>query len=127
MMGDSKFSFFVTDIIILLVFVGLIKIIFRFSGLGFLIELLFAVVILFISFIALIPAYSGSRGGWGFLALAFFAILLDLLAIYLRTNATGKTFMAVLLLSAIGLVVAVSNINNDTRKGVSNKEGEERS
>src|SRR3989338_8116426 len=118
-MGDSKFSFFATDIIILLVFVGLIKIIFfRFSGLGFMLELLFTVIMLFIAFIALIPAYSGSRGGWGFLALTFVGILLDMLAIYLKTNATGKTFMGVLLLSAIGLVVAVLNVNSDAKKEI---------
>ncbi|MBU0628474.1 MAG: hypothetical protein KKC75_04745 [Nanoarchaeota archaeon] len=125
-MGESRFSFFVTDIIILLVFLGLIRIIFRFKGLGFLLELLFLVVMLFAAFIALIPAYSGSRGGWGFLAIIFFMILLDLLVIYLKTSVTGKAFMAVLLLSAIGFVIAILNIKKDKEEEIiSTEEPEE--
>ncbi len=112
-MGDSKFNFFITDIILLIVFLGLIRIIFGFDGFGFLLELLFVVVLLFISFIALIPAYSGSRGGWGFLSGVFFLILLDLLAIYLMANVTGKTFLITALLSAIGFVVSIMNIKKE--------------
>ncbi len=74
-MGESKFSFFVVDIILLVVFLGLLRIIFKFSGRGFLLELFAALILLLISFISIIPAYSGSRGGWGFLSGAFFLIL----------------------------------------------------
>lgn len=112
-MGESKFSFFVTDVILLIVFLGLIRIISRFSGFGFLLELLAIVVLLFIAFIALIPAYSGSRGGWGFLSGVFLLILLNLLVIYIRTNMLGKVFLGTLLFAAIGFVVSVANIKKE--------------
>jgi len=80
---------------------------------GFLLELLAIAVLLFISFIALIPAYSGSRGGWGFLSGVFFLILLDLLVIYMRTNVGGKLFLLTLLFAAIGFVISVANIKKE--------------
>lgn len=112
-MGESKFSFFITDIILLIVFLGLVKIIFRFTGMGFLLELLVVVILLFIAFIALIPAYSGSRGGWGFLSGVFFLILLDLLVIYIRTNMLDKVFLGTSLFSAIGFIISVANIKKE--------------
>ena len=51
-MGDSKRAFFITDIILLIVFLGLILVIFRFSGIRFLLELLAVVILLFVAFIA---------------------------------------------------------------------------
>lgn len=112
-MGESKLSFFVTDVILLIIFLGLIGIIFRFSGLGFLLELLAVVILLLVAFIALIPAYSGSRGGWGFLSGVFILILLDLLVIYIRTNMLGKVFLGTLFFAAIGFVVSVANIKKE--------------
>ena len=112
-MGDSKFSFFIIDIVLLMVFLGLILIIFKFSGMGFLLELLAIVILLFISFIALIPAYSGSRGAWGFLSGVFILILLNLFVIHLRTNFTGKLYLLTLLLAAIGFVVSSLNIKEE--------------
>ena len=112
-MGESKFSFFVTDIILLIVFLGLIRVIFTLGGIGFLLELIAIVVLLFIAIIALIPAYSGSRGGWGFLSGVFFLILLDLLLIYLRINRTGKAFLLTALFAAIGFIISVINIKKE--------------
>lgn len=112
-MGDSKFSFFVTDIILLIVFLGLARTIFKLKGLGFLLELLAVLILLFISFIALIPAYSGSKGGWGFLSGIFFLILLDLLVIYIRTGISGKVYLGTLLFAAIGFVISAANIKED--------------
>ena len=112
-MGDAKLSFFITDIILLIVFLGLIKIIFKFGGAGFLLELLALVILLFIAFIALIPAYSGSRGGWGFLSGVFFLILLNSLIIYIRTGMSGKAYLGTLLFAAIGFVISVANIKRE--------------
>lgn len=112
-MGESKVSFFVTDIILLIVFLGLTLITFRFAGMGFLLELLAVVILLFISFISLIPAYSGSRGGWGFLSGVFLFVLLNLLVIYIRTNMFNKTFLGTLLFAAVGFVISVTNIKKE--------------
>jgi len=112
-MGESKLSFFITDIILLIVFLGLARIIFRLSGFGFLLELLALLILLFIAFIALIPAYSGSKGGWGFLSGVFLLILLDLLVIYVRTNMSGTAFLGTLLFAAIGFVISIANIKKE--------------
>jgi hypothetical protein len=112
-MGEAKLSFFITDIILLIVFLGLIKIIFKFSGLGFLLELLAVTVLLFIAFIALVPAYSGSKGGWGFLSGVFFLILLDLLVIYIRNGMSGKAYLGTLLFASIGFIISVANIKRE--------------
>ncbi len=112
-MGESRFSFFITDIILLIVFLGLTLIIFRFSGIRFLLELLFTLILLFIAFIALIPAYSGSKGGWAFLSGVFVLILLDLLVIYIRTDIGGKAFLLTSLFAALGFVISISNIKNE--------------
>ncbi len=98
---------------LLIVFLGLIKVIFVFKGLGFLLELLALLILLFIAFIALIPAYSGSRGGWGFLSGVFILILLNLLVIYIRTNMSDKLFLGTALFSAIGFVISVANIKKE--------------
>jgi energy-coupling factor transporter transmembrane protein EcfT len=112
-MGGSKFSFFVIDILLLIAFLGLMRMIFRFNGLRFLLELLAVVILLFIAFIALIPAYSGSKGGWGFLSGVFFLILLNLLVIYIRTNMWGKLFLGTSLFAALGFVISVANIKKE--------------
>ncbi len=124
-MGEAKLSFFITDIILLIVFLGLIKIIFKFNGLGFLLELLALVILLFIAFIAIIPAYSGSKGGWGFLSGVFFLILLNLLVIYIRTNMSGKAYLGTLLFAAIGFVVSVANIKREEYEEPVEEEKEE--
>lgn len=118
-MGESKLSFFATDIILLIVFLGLIRVTFRFIGTGFLLELLAVLILLFIAFIALIPAYSGSRGGWGFLSGVFLLILLDLLVIYLRTNMLGKVFLGTLLFAGIGFVISAANIKKEEEEEIS--------
>ncbi len=121
-MGDAKISYFITDLILLIVFLGLTKIIFRYSGLGFLLELLFVALLLFISFVALIPAYSGSKGGWGVLNGVFILILLDLLFIFMKTGTTGVTFLFTLLFAALGFVLSVLNIKKEEEEKEVGKE-----
>ncbi len=112
-MGEARFSFFVIDIILLIVFLGLIMMIFRLRGIGFILELLALLIMIFIAFIALIPAYSGSKGGWGFLTGVFVLVLLNLLVLYLRTAMSGRVFLITLFFAAIGFVVSVANIKED--------------
>jgi len=112
-MGESKFSFFIIDLILLVVFLGLGRIIFRFTGTKFILELLAVIILLLVAFIALMPAYSGSRGGWGFLTGVFMLILLNLLIIYLRTNMGGRVFLLTLFFSALGFVISVANIRKE--------------
>jgi len=112
-MGEARFSFFVTDIILLIVFLGMTKIIFRFSGIKFLLELLAVIILLLVAFISLIPAYSGSKGGWGFLTIVFFLILLDLFVIRIRTGMWGKAFLGTALFAALGFVISILNVKED--------------
>ena len=125
-MGDSKFSFFAADIILLVVFLGLALLTFKLSGLKFLLAILFVVILLFISFIALIPAYSGSRGGWGFLTGVFVLILIYLLAIFIKTSMAGKAFLITLLFAAIGFVISIANIKKEeAEEPVAEEKGKE--
>ncbi len=124
-MGDSKLSFFVTDLILLVLFLGLVMITFRLAGRGFLLELLAVVILLFIAFIALIPAYSGSRGGWGFLSGVFLLAILDLIVIYIRTNMSDKIFLGTLLFAALGFLVSVMNIKKEGHEEPIEEEKEE--
>lgn len=109
-MGESKLSFFVVDIILLIVFLGLVKTIFSLGGLAFLMELLFVSVLIIIAFIALIPSYSGSRGGWGFLSAVFLLILADLLIIYAFTQRAGTIFLGTLFFTALGFLISAMKI-----------------
>ncbi|HZX45016.1 MAG TPA: hypothetical protein VFF28_05020 [Candidatus Nanoarchaeia archaeon] len=109
-MGELKLSFFAVDVILLVVFLGLTRTVFRLSGIGFVLELLALIILLFAAFIALVPAYSGSRGGWGFLAIVFAVIFIDLLFIFLATGRAGTAFTGALLFSALGLLVSVLNV-----------------
>ncbi|MEA2036927.1 MAG: hypothetical protein U9O94_05425 [Nanoarchaeota archaeon] len=111
-MRDSKLGFFIVDIILLIVFLGLLRLVFRLSGWGFLLEVLAIVILLFISFIALIPAYSGSRGGWAFLSGVFILALLDLVVLHLRSNIYGLAFLGTLLFAALGFVLAIMKIQS---------------
>lgn len=112
-MGEAKFSFFIIDVILLVVFLGLTRIIFNLSGKGFLLELLALLILIFISFIALIPAYSGSKSGWGFLTGVFVLVLLNLLVLYIRTGMSGKLYLGTLFFAALGFVISVVNIKED--------------
>lgn len=112
-MGEARFSFFVTDLILLVVFLGMILIIFRFSGIKFLLELLAVVILLLVAFISLIPAYSGSKGAWGFLSIVFFLILLNLLVIKIRTGMFGKAFLGTAFFAALGFLISVLNIKEE--------------
>ncbi len=103
----ANIGFFITDFILLIVFLGLISIIFRFDGLPFLLELIFGIILLFAAFIALIPAYSGSRFSWAVLAGVFSLVLLDLLSIHLKTALISTVFLLTLLFAAIGFIVSV--------------------
>ncbi len=120
-MGEKKISFFIIDIILLVVLLGLITTIFRLSGLKFLLELLFTIIIILLSFIALIPAYKDSRLAWITLSVIFLAIILDLFVVSSRIG-TGKIFFLTLLFSSFGFLVSVINIKEKEIKGIEETE-----
>jgi len=107
-----KVGFLVMDIILLLIFYGLIKTIFKFSGRTFLLEIIVLLVLLFFSIIALIGFYNGMNWGSYLHAFIFLLILADLLLISRYINA-GRMFYLSAVFSAIGLVFAVSSIRNE--------------
>mgnify|MGYP001572139228 CR=1 FL=1 len=106
-MGGWKLSFFFTDILLLVVFIGLSRTVFKLSGFGFIVELLGLFVLLMIAFLSLIPAYEDANSGWGFLALVFFLVLIDLFLIWLRTNLFTKTQLLTAFAASMGLFIAI--------------------
>ena len=106
-MGGWKLSFFFTDVLLLVVFIGLSRTIFKLSGFGFIVELLALFAFLGIAFLSLIPAYEDANSGWGFLSLVFFFVLVDLFLIWLRTNLFTKTQLLTAFAASIGLFIAI--------------------
>ena len=111
-MGESKLSFFLMDIVLLIVFLGSTLTIFKLSGVGFLLEALLLIGLLIIGFIALIPAYNNKNAGWGFLSAVCFIALLNLLIIYQRTNLVNKTTLLTAAFAALGFFIGMVKLKS---------------
>ena len=114
-MGERNVNLFLlTDLMLLVVFVGLILKVFDLSGMLLIAELIFLVLILLVSIVSLIGVYYHARIGWVLLALIFLLVLLDIVFIYKKTGFTGTSFYLTLFISAVGFVISTANI----KKGV---------
>lgn len=109
-MGKFKVSFFVMGIILLIVFLGLIKVVFGMHGAFFVLELAFLLIIGFFAFISMIAVYNNARWGWIFLFCIFGLILVDLLLIYYRAGNLGFSLMGTIAASLIGFLIALTCI-----------------
>ncbi|MDA1197229.1 MAG: hypothetical protein O2779_04680 [Nanoarchaeota archaeon] len=109
-MGKSKFSFFLMDVILLIVFLGSTLTIFKLSGFGFILEALLLLGLLFVGFVALIPAFNNKNAGWGFLSAVCFIALLNLLIINNRTNLFNKTMLITSFFAALGFFIGMAKL-----------------
>jgi len=108
-MGGSKTSFFITDIILLIVFLGLIKIIFDLNRFFFLGELALAIFLICIAFISLIGAFSNENWGWIGLSVVYAILLLNLLFIHARDH-SSRLLLLTIFIAVIGFIIAVAKI-----------------
>ncbi len=114
-MGERNTALFlVTDIIVLIVFIGLIFLTFNLSGLFIIAELAILFALLILSLIALVSVYYKIRFGSILLMLIFTVVLLDLLFIYWKKGPINSSvFFITMLLSLIGFLIAVASIKRD--------------
>lgn len=110
-MGDKNIiSFIVMDIILAIVFIGLILLIFELHRFFLIGEVIILAILVIISFVSLIAVFNGIKWGWAILSLSFAIILIDLLIIYFATRTIGTTFFITMVLTAIGFILSVINI-----------------
>lgn len=111
-MGERNTTLFlVTDLIVLIVFIGLILLIFNLQGLFLIAELFILFVLLFFALISLIAVYYKIRFGSILLTLIFALNLLNLLFIYWRKGPLNiSVFFITILLSLLGFIIAVASI-----------------
>ena len=107
-MGEYKVSFFVMDIILLVVFLGLINMIFNLHRIFFGLELIFLLIIGFFTFISMIAIYNGARWGWTFLSWIFGLILIDILFIY-YIKGRPEFFFITTIIAVICFIISLVN------------------
>ena len=108
-MGEFKLSLFVMDIILLIVFLGLINMIFNLHKIFLVLELILLLVIAFFTFISMIAVYNDARWGWIFLFYIFGLILFDILFIYYIWG-KPEFFFIITIVALIGFLISVMNI-----------------
>jgi len=107
-MGDKKLHFFIVDIILLIVFLGLIKLIFSTLRVDFIAELFLVTLAILISFIALLGFYNKKKWSAILLYFVFLFTTLNILLFYYH----GKTLLGTLLLSTLGMLIALAYIRD---------------
>ena len=114
-MGERNTALFlVTDIIVLIVFIGLIFLTFNLSGLFIIGELALLFALLFFSLVALVAVYYKIRFGSTLLMSIFAIVLINLLFIYFKKGSINSAvFFITMLLSLIGFLIAVASIKRD--------------
>lgn len=108
-MGEFKVSFFVMDIILLILFLGLINMIFDLHRVFLVLEFIFFLIIAFFTIISMIAVYNDARWGWIFLSWILGLILLDILFIYYK-GGRPEFFFTVTIAALIGFLISVINI-----------------
>ncbi|MBU0615445.1 MAG: hypothetical protein KJ601_05100 [Nanoarchaeota archaeon] len=115
-MGEKKLSYFLMDIIILIVFLGFIELIFTTTKFNFLAELFITVILLFLAFIGLMGFFNKKR--WSTVLLYFVFLILTLNILLFRYH--GRKSMGILLLSTLGLLMALGHIKKKEPEFVEN-------
>ncbi|MFH2028277.1 MAG: hypothetical protein ABIJ08_04025 [Nanoarchaeota archaeon] len=123
-MGDGKTSFFVLDLILLFVFIGMISIIFGLRRVAFMGELFILIILIFLAFISLIGIYNRYNWGYLLLSLVFAVILADLLFIYYLERCHNNGFIMTAVLTALGFIISIAGIKR--KKIVNDMDGEDR-
>ncbi len=109
-MGDITGRFFVLDVILLFVFIGLISMVFSLSRISFVGVLAILIVLMFFAFISVMGVYRNRNWGFILLSSVFVAILIGLMIVYSIRSTISSRFVTIAILSALGFVIAVSGI-----------------
>jgi len=109
-MTEGKFSFLILDIILLIVFVGFIRIIFDMHRFFFIAEFLFLGALMLVALISIVSIYNDIKFGWTLLSFVFTLILVDLLVIYLLKSPKTFLFMPTAITALIGFIISAAHI-----------------
>ena len=111
-MGKSKFSFFLMNIILLVVSLGMINMVFNLHKRFLILEVLFLLVAGFFALVSMVAVYSNTRWGWVFLSYIFGLVLVDILFIYYIAG-KPEYFFLVTLIAMLGFIVSLLKIGKD--------------
>lgn len=90
---------------------GLTRSIFKLNSIFFIGEFVLLLFFGLIALLSLTSIYSGFKIGFGFLSAMFGLMLLNLLFIYFKTKPMDLAYLATIVSSSIGFVMAVVNMN----------------
>jgi len=107
-MGAGKY--FALDVLLLVILTSLVVMAFGLKRIAFLGELVIVLVLIAVSFIALIGIYQESNWGYGLMSILFGVILLDILFVFYLTNKIDMPFVIGILATAIGLILTITGI-----------------
>ena len=115
-MGEQKsgLSFLLYDILLLIVFVGLISTVFRFSGLFLILQIVASAIFIAFSFLGLIAITNRLRWGYTLLFIVLALVLIDLLWLFSRIRSMDTSLFITFIIAAVGFIASIVNMR---RKG----------
>ena len=109
-MSEAKLSFLAMNIVLLIVFVGFIKMIFDLHRFLFVAEFLFLGVLMLMALVSIVSIYNNIRFGWTLMALLLGLVLMDLLFIYLLKSPKSSVLLPAAVAGLLGLVISLVKI-----------------
>lgn len=111
-MGEVKARFFVLDILLLIVFLGLANMIFDLGGRFFILEFIFLLIVVFFAIISIAGAMNNARWSYIFLHYILALIIIDILFIY---SMAGKPafFITTTVAALLALLISVASIKKE--------------
>ena len=109
-MGEAKLGFLFMNIVLLIVFVGFIKLIFDLHRFLFIAEFLFLGILMLMALVSIVSIYNNIRFGWALMALLLGLVLVNLLFIYLLKSPKSGILLPAAAVGLIGLVISLVNI-----------------
>src|SRR3989338_7460457 len=109
-MGEAKLGFLFMNIVLLIVFVGFIKLIFDLHRFLFVAEFLFLGVLMLMALVSIVSIYNNIRFGWALMALMLGLILMNLLFIYLLKSPKSSILLPAAVAGLLGLVISLVKI-----------------
>ncbi|MBS3102897.1 hypothetical protein J4458_05645 [Candidatus Woesearchaeota archaeon] len=112
-MADSKFSFLVMNIVLLIAFIGLANIVFGLHRLFFAAEFLFLGIMMLVALVSMFSIHNDIKFGWTLMSFSLFLILMDLLFIYLLKKPQSGLLLPAAVSGLIGFLISVMNIQGE--------------
>ena len=111
-MSNPKFTAFVLQIVLLVVFLGLIRMIFDLHRFAFIGNLLILLGLIVIAFIAVMGINGNNKWGWILLTLLFVGVFLDMVFVYVLSAPKPGLFSTLLIATVAGFFISLLSIEN---------------